>query len=303
MKRRKSVVTGGGGFIGSHLVRALIDRGDDVHIVDTFVGGRLPGRHLEAATYHERDIRDEEALREIFKDAEVVFHLAALPRVQDSIDDPKGTYEVNLTGTLSVLSVAAHAGVGRVIFSASSAAYGDHDTFPLSEELPARPKSPYAFQKHAGELLATLYAELYSLPTVCLRYFNVYGPHADPNGPYALVIGQFIEKRRLGMPLTIAGDGTNTRDYVHVDDVVRANLAAADSAYVGRGEVINIGSGRETSVNELAALIGGPVESVAPRVEPKRSVADIRRAKELLSWEPTISLEEGLAALKKELGL
>jgi UDP-glucose 4-epimerase len=299
----KAVVTGGAGFIGSHLVRALIAEGYDVHIVDTFVGGRFPERHSPEATYHEIDIRDVPALVPVFTDAAYVFHLAALPRVQDSIEDPHGTHDVNLRGTCAVLTAARDAGVGRVILSASSAAYGDHDVFPLSEDLPARPKSPYALHKYGSERYCKLFSEIYGLPTVSLRYFNVYGPHADPKGPYALVIGQFIEKRAKGEPLTVVGDGTNTRDYVHVADVARANILAATSSSLGNGEVINIGSGRETSVLDLANLIGGEIMFAAPRIEPARSVADIRRAREVLRWEPTISLEEGVDELKREAGL
>ncbi len=299
----KTVVTGGAGFIGSHLVRALIAEGYDVHVVDTFVGGRFPERLAPEAKYYEIDIRDTTALAPVLKDAVAVFHLAALPRVQDSIDDPHGTHDVNLRGTCSLLTAARDAGVGRVVLSASSAAYGDHEVFPLSEELPARPKSPYALHKYGSERYCALFSEIYGLPTVSLRYFNVYGPQADPNGPYALVIGQFIKRRKEGQPLSIAGDGTNTRDYVHVADVARANILAATAPHLGKGEVINIGSGRETSVLDLANLIGGEVVFGPARIEPRRSIADVRRAKEMLEWEPTITLERVLAELKKEAGL
>jgi UDP-glucose 4-epimerase len=164
--------------------------------------------------------------------------------------------------------------------------------------MPAHPISPYGLQKYIAELYCRLFADVYQLPAVSLRYFNVYGPKADPDGAYALVIAKFIKQRLLGEPMTITGDGTQTRDYTHVRDVVRANILAAGSA-VGRGEVINIGAGQNASVNKVAELIGGPVEHIAPRLEPHDTLADNSLAKKLLGWEPQVSLEEGIAELKK----
>ncbi|MSR70897.1 NAD-dependent epimerase/dehydratase family protein, partial [Candidatus Kaiserbacteria bacterium] len=238
MAKEKVVVTGGLGFIGSHLVAALREKDFEVVVAD------MP----------EHDIRDTEALAALFAGAKYVFHLAALPRVQYSIEHPQETNEVNIGGTVSVLCAAKRAGVERVIYSASSSAYGDQDTMPLVESMQANPKSPYALQKYVGELYCRLFAETMGLPTVCLRYFNVYGPGADPNGAYALVIAKFLQQRAEGKPLTITGDGTQTRDYTHVRDVVRANLLAAESSLVGRGEVINIGAGNNASVNKVAEL-------------------------------------------------
>lgn len=294
---KKVVVTGGAGFIGSNLVDELLKLGFEVHVIDNFLGGKMEGRINPAAQLHEVDIREGEKLKNIFKGAEYVFHLAALPRVQGSIDDPVYTHDVNVNGTLQVLEAARDAQVKKVIFSSSAAVYGDHETMLLHEELPARPKSPYGLHKYIGEHMLTLWSSLYGLPTVSLRYFNVYGPKFDPNGAYALVVGKFIDLHRQGKPLTIAGDGTNTRDYVHVFDVVRANILAAQNENVKNGEVINIGGGVETSVAEIAALVGGPVEHVAPRIEPFRVVADRRRAKELLDWEPTVKLQDGISML------
>ena len=294
----KVVVTGGAGFIGSNLARELLARGFDVHVVDNFAGGRMEERILPQATYHEVDIRSYDELAPIIAGARYVFHEAALPRVQFSIEHPQETFSVNVEGTVSVLRAAHEGGVKRLIYAASSSAYGDQETLPLSENLPAQPKSPYGLQKYIGELSCTLWSEVYKLSTVSLRYFNVYGPGFDPNGPYALVIGKFLLQRSKGEPMTITGDGTHTRDFTHVRDVVRANMLAMESDTVGNGEVINIGAGRNASVNDVAAMIGGPTVRIEPRLEPAHTLADITRAKKLLHWEPAIKLEDGIAELK-----
>lgn len=300
---KKAVVTGGAGFIGSNLVRTLVAEGVEVAVVDNYVGGRLDGREVPGATYHDVDILDLSAHLHIFKDADAVFHLAALPKIQDSIDHPIETARANIEGTLAVLEAARAGGAGRVIFSSSAAVYGDQETMPLSENMIPTPKSPYGLHKQVGEQLCRLWSELYGFPTVSLRYFNVYGPGFDPSGAYALVVGRFIDLRRQGQPLTIAGDGSHTRDYVHVSDVVRANILAATSEKVGKGESVNVGSGQETSLKNLAELIGGPTEMVEPRIETARSVADVSRAKELLEWSPVTKLEDGIAELKQIYGL
>lgn len=297
------LVTGGAGFIGSHLARALMEAGHTVHIVDNYVGGRFPDRHVEGAIYHEGDMLDGDFLNAAMQGIEYVFHCAALPRVQYSIEFPEDTNRANVGGTLAVLEAARKAGVKRVVYSASSSAYGDQDIMPLVETMTAHPQSPYALQKYIGELYCRMYAETYGLSTVCLRYFNVYGPHADPHGPYALVIARFIEQRLKNEPLTIAGDGTNTRDYTHVRDIVRANLLAAWGENVGKGEVMNIGGGEEHSVLEVAEKVGGPTVHVEARMEPKRTKADVTRAKELLGWEPQVSFAEGVQELIVEAGL
>ena len=298
----KVIVTGGAGFVGAHLTQALLDRGDEVHVVDTLIAGtreRVP----QGAILHEIDIRDTEALVPLCSGAHSLFHCAALPRVQFSIENPMETHAVNITGTLSVLEAARKADVGRVIYSASSSAYGDQKILPLVESMVAQPKSPYGLQKYVGELLCKVWNEVYGLSTVSLRYFNVYGPGLDPSGPYALVIGKFLAQRKKGEPLTIAGEGEQTRDFTHVRDVVRANILAAESQNVGKGEVLNIGAGRATSIKTLAELIGGPTTFVPARLEPKHTKADSHLAKELLGWEPMVPFEEGIAELKKEWGL
>lgn len=280
----KAVVTGGAGFIGTHVSKGLSDAGYEVSVVDIKATG---------------DIRDLADLTKRFAGAEFVFHLAALPRVPYSIEHPEETHDTNLTGTLNVLLAAKEAGVKRVIYSASSSAYGDNPVLPLKETMPAHPISPYALQKYSGELYCRLFSEVYGLPTVSLRYFNVYGPGADPDGAYALVIAKFIKQRAAGKPMTITGDGTQTRDYTHVRDAIRANILAAASNKVGKGEVINIGAGKNVSVNKIAELIGGPTEFIAPRLEPHDTLADNSLAKNLLGWGPQMTLEEGIAELKK----
>lgn len=300
---KKAIVTGGAGFIGSNLVRALTSKGVKTHVIDNYVAGRFEGRQVNGATYHECDIRDLRSVQDIFKDTDAVFHLAALPRVQDSIDHPRETAAVNVDGTLSVLEASLKAGVRKFIFSSSAAVYGDRSQMPLQEGMTPTPKSPYGLHKYMGEQMCILWSELYGLPTVSLRYFNVYGPGFDAKGAYALVVGRFIDLKKQNKPLTIAGDGSNTRDFIHVSDVVRANLMAAENGSVGRGEVFNIGSGHETSVMELAEIIGGPREKTEPRIEPVRSVADISRAKDVLGWESTVDIKTGLSDLMKMHGI
>ena len=299
----KVVVTGGAGFIGSHIVDALVGRGDEVHVIDNYAAGRFDERTNPRATYHEEDIREYDTLAPILEGAELVFHEAALPRVQFSIEHPLDTSSVNIMGTINVLRAAHLGGVKRLVYAASSSAYGDQAILPLSEDLPPMPKSPYGLQKHVGELLCRMWSGVYGLPTVSLRYFNVYGPRFDPEGAYALVIGKFLKQRVEGKPLTITGDGTQTRDFTHVSDVVRANLLAAENPKVGKGEVVNIGAGNNVSVNTIAGLIEGPSVHIEPRLEPHDTRADNRKARELLGWEPRIRIDEGIAELKKEMGV
>lgn len=310
--RDKVVVTGGAGFIGSHIVHALVShdagfgsRGDkvEVHVIDNFSSGKREERLNSRARYHNIDIRDYDGIMPILAEAKFVFHEAALPRVQYSLQFPQETFSVNVNGTVAVLRAAHSGGVKRVIYAASSSAYGDPERLPLSEDMPARPKSPYGLQKYVGELACRLWREVYGLETVSLRYFNVYGPGFDPQGEYALVIGKFIKQSLEKRPLTITGDGTQTRDFTHVRDVVRANLLAAQSPHVGGGEVINIGAGRNVSINRLAELFGGDRVHIKPRLEPHDTRADVRRAKELLGWEPKVTLEEGVGELKKVFNL
>ncbi len=310
-KGTKVVVVGGAGFIGSHLVDALILRGHEVHMIDNLLGGRKENVNPKAV-FHKADIRELATIKPLIKGAQFVFHCAALPRVQYSIEHPALTNEVNVGGTLNVLIASQEGGVKRVIYSGSSSAYGDPASsrlvggqaagkqfLPLKETLPVNPKSPYGLQKYVGELYCRVWSEVHGLETVSLRYFNVYGPRLNPDGAYALAIGKFLKQRKEGKPLTIWGDGTQTRDFTHVRDIVRANLLAAESTKVGKGEVINIGAGRNFSVNQLAKLIGGPVVHEPPRIEPHDTLADNSLARKLLGWKPEVTFEKGIAELKR----
>ena len=296
------LVTGGAGFIGTNLVHFLVEKGHRVTVVDDLTAGkreRLP----DAIDFHKLDIRDTVALGHVCEGVDVIIHLAALPRLQFSIDHPQLAHDVNITGTLSVLEAARSAGVKRVVYAASSSAYGDQEILPLTTDLPPQPKTPYALQKYVGEAYMKLWSELFGLKTVSLRFFNVYGPHLDPDGAYALVIGRFLKLASEGQPLTVVGDGEQTRDFTHVRDVVSALYQASMSGQVGRGEVFNVGAGVQTTINELTKLIGGEVTYVPARIEAKHSLADIEVTKKVLNWEPKVSLEEGIAELKAEFGL
>ncbi|MBI5644786.1 NAD-dependent epimerase/dehydratase family protein [Candidatus Kaiserbacteria bacterium] len=299
---KKAVITGGGGFIGSNIAHELVKTGWDTHLIDrdySFRGKVLP----REAKQHIEDIRKTDAIVALFAGADVVFHTAAVPRVSYSVEHPVETTDENVTGTVSVLTAAAKAKVRRVVYSASGSAYGEQATMPLVETMVANPVNPYGLQKYVGELFAKLWADLYGVETVNLRYFNVYGPGLDPNGPYALAIGKFLQATKEGKPKTIFGDGTITRDFTHVNDVVAANMLAAESPKVGQGEVINIGAGRNVTIQYLAELFGGEITYGPPRVEAHDSLADNQQAKKLLGWEPKVRLEDGIAALKKEWGI
>ncbi|MEK9166512.1 MAG: SDR family oxidoreductase [Patescibacteria group bacterium] len=300
--KEKVIVTGGAGFIGSHIADRLLEKGYAVHVIDNLVTGTRENVRPEAA-FHQADILDFDSVKNIFEGAKYVFHSAALARVQPSIQDPRASNQANVTGTLNVLLASRDAGVTRVVYSASSSAYGNPERMPMQEHMEARPMSPYALQKYVGELYARLFSFLYGIETVSLRYFNVYGPRMSTDGHYALAIAKFLEQRKRGEPLTIVPDGTQSRDFTHVLDVVEANILAAGSGKVGQGEVVNVGAGRDRSILELADLIGGERVFIEPRIEPRRTLADISRARELLGWEPKVAFEDGIAELKKLHGI
>ena len=287
------LVTGGAGFIGSHIVESLLKRGDKVRVLDNFISG-LRENIPDGVEVIEADIKDLDAIRPAFHGINGVFHIAAYPNVQFSIENPLESNAVNLTGTLNVIIAAKEAGVKRIVFAASSAAYGDQEKLPVTEDMPALPLSPYGLQKYVSEHYLRLANLLWNLQTVSLRFFNVYGPRMSFSGAYYTVIAVFLKQRADGKPMTITGDGTQTRDFTFVEDVAAANLLAMDSQQVGKGEVINIGSGENHSVNEIAALLGGEAIHVAPRIEPHDTLADISRAKALLNWEPQIKFSEGI---------
>ncbi len=296
MKKTKVVVTGGAGFIGSHLVNLLIKKGYEVIVVDNLLSGKKENINKKVEFY-KVDIRETKKLEKIFSGAKFVFHLAAIPSVQYSIENPDETNAVNANGTLSVLIAAKRSGVKRVIYSASSSVYGDVKELPTKETAEASPKSPYALQKYIGEQYCKLFSEIYALETVRLRYFNVYGRGQSSTGAYASVLAKFLDLKKKNQTLTIFGDGMQTRDFVNVLDVAMANVLAAESKKVGKGEAINIGTGKKTSVKEIARIIGGEIKYLPPRIEPKDSLADIRNAKNLLNWKPQINLKSGISQL------
>lgn len=297
--KQKVVVTGGAGFIGSHLVEELIEKGFQVDVIDNLVAGKR--EQVDArATFHVVDICDLDAIIPIIEGARAVFHLAALPSVPYSIENPGETHEVNVTGTLNVLIASARGKVRRVVYSSSSAVYGDQEVLPICENARGEPKSPYGLHKRMSEEYMALFAELYGVETVSLRYFNLYGPRQRSEGAYASVIAKFIACHNAGEPLPVVGDGAQTRDFVHVSDVVRANIATMESEHVGKGEVVNIGGGFGLSVLEIARFVGGRMENIPPRVEIRDSVADIKRARELLGWVPKVTVEESIRELLKK---
>ena len=296
----KMLVTGGAGFIGSNLVDQLILEGNEVHVIDNFISGKKENCN-DKAIYHKLDISsidDIDALKKIFEDVDTIFHCAALARVQPSIVDPL-KYEVNNTlGLMNVLKAAADVKVRRLVYSASSSAYGPTDNLPSKENDPINPISPYANQKYYGELCCRMFSQVYDIETVSLRYFNVYGERQNLEGAYATVVGIFINQILNKKPLTINGDGNQRRDFTYVKDVVNANILASNSLKVGRGEVINIGSGKNISINSLADLLSKNKKYMQPVNEPFANLADISKAKELLGWEPLKDLESWIKEYK-----
>lgn len=301
-KARLALVTGGAGFIGSHLADGLLAAGWSVRVLDDFSSGREQNLgHLAARIDVVRgDLAEPEVVASAMRDVEVVFHQGAVASVPRSVAEPVRTNRVNVVGTLGVLEAARQAGVRRVVVAASSSAYGDTEELPKIETMPPNPRSPYALQKFAGEVYCRLYHELYGLETVALRYFNVFGPRQDPRSEYAAVVPRFATACLRGEPAQIHGDGEQSRDFTFVADTVRANLLAAE-AKDAPGQVINIAGGRRISLNQLYAALqqitGSTVPAVhgPPRVgDVKHSLADLGRARTLLGFEPTISLEEGL---------
>lgn len=289
------LVTGGAGFIGSHIADALCPA-NDVRVFDTFTNGDRANCPDEA-TVIEGDIRDETALEAAVDGVDVIFHEGAIVSVSQSVDDPTTSHAVNVDGTLTVLE-AARREDARVVFASSAAIYGMPTALPVTETAPKEPTSPYGLEKLSGDHYCRLYADLYGLPTVALRYFNVYGPRQS-GGDYAGAITAFTRQARAGGPLKVQGDGTQTRDFVNVADVVQANLLAATTD--ATGEAFNVGTGVATTVTDVAETVrdqiapSADIEHVSPRQGDIRdSVADIEKARELLGYEPTVSIAEGL---------
>lgn len=300
-------VTGGAGFIGSHLAEALLARGGKVRVIDDFstgkrenlnaaLGGDAQGR-LEVV---EADVRQGDRLKDILDGVRRVFHLAAMTSVEESVRDPLKMNSVNLDGTLAVLEAAKRAGAEKLVFASSTAVYGDSEELPKRETGQLKPLSPYAVTKLAGELYCQVFSSLYAFPTVCLRFFNVYGPRQDPSSQYAAVVPRFIDRILRGLPPVIFGDGLQTRDFVHVRDVVAACLLASESAATGVS--LNVASGRSVDLRELAAHLNAiskvdlpPVHQEARQGEVRHSSASIVLARELIGYAPQVSLKDGLA--------
>jgi len=300
----KVLVTGGAGFIGSNLTEALLKMGHQVRVLDDFSTGKKENlAYNEAYPFLEMvegDIRDVTTCQKAMEGVEYVFHQAALPSVQRSVEDPLASNAVNTGGTLNLLVAARDAGAKRVIYAASSSAYGDTPTLPKHEEMVPSPLSPYALQKFTGEVYGRLFFELYGLETISLRYFNIFGPKQDPNSIYSAVIPRFIDALVSGRPPVIYGDGEQSRDFTYIDNVVHANLLAMNAVRT-QGEVVNVACGRRVSLNQLVKILQDIIGShVSPRYEETRqgdvrhSLADIKRVKTLLNYDPKVGIEEGL---------
>ena len=300
----KILVTGGAGFIGSNLTEALLKQGHRVRVLDDFSTGKRENL-LYDETYPslemvEGDIRDLAVCQKAMKGIEHVFHQAALPSVQRSVEDPLGSNAVNAGGTLNILFAAREETVKRVIYASSSSIYGDTPTLPKLEEMPANPLSPYALQKYIGEQYCRLFYQLYGLETVSLRYFNIFGPKQDPASVYSAVSPRFIDALLKGHPPLIFGDGEQSRDFTYIDNVVRANLLAMSAEHL-QGEAINIACGKRVSLNQLLNILKeivgskvSPTHEEARKGDVKHSLADINKGKRLLNYDPQVGIEMGL---------
>jgi len=303
---KRILVTGGAGFIGSHIVDRCVAEGHKVRVLDDLSNSTITNleEHIKKQTieFLRGDIRDPKAVKDSIRNVDVVFHEAAQVSVPLSMDDPLHTNDVNVRGTLNLLAAASDGKVERFVYASSSSVYGDPRNLPVTEDSPLQPLSPYAASKIAGEAYCTSFFKARGLPTVCLRYFNVFGPRQGSNG-YASVIPAFIRSLLDGKPMTIFGDGSQTRDFVHVRDIVEANVLAinADAAV---GNTFNVGSGESVSVTELSHLLGRIGENSLPPVhmhsrkgDVKHSVADITKARKLLGYRPKTELRSDLKAL------
>lgn len=297
---KRAVVTGGAGFIGSHMVDLLVEQGFEVVVIDNLATGRLENlaqhRSNPRVAVHRGDLCDLPADSALFRGAEYVFHFGGIGDIVPSIERPLEYMRANVTGTLAVLEASRHAAVRKVVYAASSSCYGLATELPTTESAPIRPEYPYALSKYLGECATLHWARVYRLPVLSIRMFNVYGPRVCTTGAYGAVFGVFLAQKFHGKPFTVVGGGTQTRDFVYVTDVARAFLLAAESDLTG--EVFNLGSGNPQSVNRLVELLGGDVVHVPKRPgEPDCTWADIRKIQRSLGWKPTVSFEEGVAAM------
>ena len=300
MSGKIAVVTGGAGFIGSHVVERLLRDGHRVRVVDNYSTGRpenvaMFAKHPQFEMI-EGNIADREVARRAILGAQWVFHFAALADIVPSIQKPLDYHEANVDGTVSALAAATEAGVEQFLYAASSTCYGIPDVFPTPETAEIRPMYPYALTKNIGEQYAMHWARVYRLPAISLRMFNVYGPRSRTSGTYGAVFGVFLAQRLAGEPYTVVGDGTQTRDFTFVTDIADAFVTAAQSGITG--EVFNVGSGNTYSVNRLVELLGGPVVYVPKRPgEPDCTFADTAKIERMLGWKAKVSLEQGVAIM------
>lgn len=293
-------MTGGAGFIGSHLTELLLNEGHVVVVVDNLSVGKIKNfasySNSPNFKFIELDVSDYEELSDVFIDIDWVFHLAALADIVPSIENPDSYFQANVVGTFNIARLAAQNNVRRVVYAASSSCYGIPKSFPTTEEAECDPKYPYALTKYLGEQIMAHWHSVYGLPVVCLRLFNVYGPRARTSGTYGAVFGVFLAQKLAGAPFTIVGDGTQTRDFTFVSDVCAAFLAAAESEL--SGEIMNVGSGNTYQVNELVRLLQGPVVHIPKRPgEPDCTFADIKKIRETLEWSPSVNLEKGVGIM------
>jgi UDP-glucose 4-epimerase len=299
------VVTGGGGFIGSHLVDRLIADGRSVRVLDSFVVGRRSNLRQHEGNPRleivEGDVADKATVARACADAERVFHLAARADIVPSIQEPEAYFRANVDGTFNVLEAARARGVTRFVYVASSSCYGVPAQYPTPETAPADPRYPYALTKYLGEQIVLHWASVYRLPAVSVRLFNVYGPRARTSGSYGAVFGVFLAQLIAGKPLTVVGDGEQTRDFTFVSDVVDALLTAAASDRIG--EIYNVGSGRPVSVNELVRLLGSPPTVAIPKRpgEPDCTWADIDKIRAQLGWTPRVAFAEGVRVMRENM--
>ncbi len=293
----RALVTGGAGFIGSHLVELLLEKGFEVLAIDNLKGGHLKNfcsfQDHEKFTFIQADIRNRAVIEPYFANIDWVFHLAALADIVPSIEQPQEYFEVNVDGTFNVLECAKSAGVKRFIYSASSSCYGVAKTYPTPETAPASPEYPYALTKYLGEQLVMHWGKVYNFPVVSLRLFNVYGPRARTTGAYGAVFGVFLAQKLNHKPYTVVGDGSQTRDFTYVTDVANAFYTAAASSV--SGEICNVGSSGHYSVNKLIELLNGPVVYIPKRPgEPDCTFADVSKINRLFNWKAAVSFEEGV---------
>lgn len=303
---KKVIVTGGAGFIGSHLAGVLISKGYEVLILDNFSTGRSANlwdiQESPHLTVEKTDITDFPAVSKAFEGATYVFHLAALADIVPSIQEPLKYHHANVTGTITVLEAARNARVKKLIYAASSSCYGIPDCFPTPETAPIRPMYPYALTKNLGEQYVMHWDQTYGLPCIALRLFNVYGPRSRTSGTYGAVFGVFLAQKLARKPYTVVGDGTQTRDFTYVTDVVDAFIKVAESDK--RGKIYNVGSGGTYSVNHLVDLLGGEVIHLPKRPgEPDCTFADTTKIRQDLGWKPKVSFESGVQQMLNHIEL